>query len=88
MKQIYIITNSGKDEHHRVTKQAVSYLESHGVRCILNREEAEQETIDCALVIGGDGTLILAARELLGRDVPILGVNMGTLGYQIGRAHV
>ena len=81
MKQIYIITNSGKDEHHRVTKQAVSYLESHGVRCILNREEAEQETIDCALVIGGDGTLILAARELLGRDVPILGVNMGTLGY-------
>lgn len=81
MKQIYIITNSGKDEHHRVTKQAVSYLESHGVRCILNREEAEQETINCALVIGGDGTLILAARELLGRDVPILGVNMGTLGY-------
>lgn len=59
MKQVYIITNSGKDEHHKVTQQAAEYLESHGVRCILDREEAEQETIDCALVIGGDGTLSL-----------------------------
>lgn len=81
MKQIYMITNSVKDEHLKVTKQAASYLESHGVHCILDRNEAEHADLDCAIVFGGDGTLILAARELLGQDVPILGVNMGTLGY-------
>lgn len=81
MKQVYINTNNAKDENYKVTKQTVSYLERRGVRCILDGEEARKEQIDCAIVIGGDGTLILAARELLGRDVPILGVNMGTLGY-------
>lgn len=42
---------------------------------------------ECAIVLGGDGTLIQAARDLAGSGIPLLGVNMGTLGYlaQIGR---
>ena len=39
------------------------------------------DDIDCAIVIGGDGSLIEVARMLWKRDVPILGINMGTLGY-------
>ena len=34
-----------------------------------------------ALVLGGDGTLIRAARELEGYNIPLLGINLGTLGY-------
>ena len=34
------------------------------------------------LLIGGDGTLIQAARAVVNRaDLPLLGINMGTLGY-------
>ena len=81
MKQVYVSTNYTKDQHQKVTMEAVNYLESRGVHCILKSEEAKNSSIDCAIVIGGDGTLILTARELLGKNIPILGVNMGTLGY-------
>lgn len=36
---------------------------------------------DCALVLGGDGTLLRAARTLMDSGIPLLGINLGTLGY-------
>ena len=36
---------------------------------------------ECILVLGGDGTLIQAARDTVNRRIPLLGINLGTLGY-------
>lgn len=39
------------------------------------------EGTQCILVLGGDGTLIQAARDTVDRGIPLLGINLGNLGY-------
>lgn len=89
MERFYIVTNDGKDPDHIVTDHVRDVLESAGkICCVSQKDESKRiiketvpEVIDCAIVIGGDGSLIEVARVLHERDVPILGINMGTLGY-------
>lgn len=45
-----------------------------------NPKEVPDDT-QCILVIGGDGTMLQAARDLRYKDIPLLGINQGTLGY-------
>lgn len=50
-----------------------------------NTKRTEEKEIsadtEVAVVLGGDGTMIQAAHDLIARDIPILGVNLGTLGF-------
>jgi NAD+ kinase len=39
------------------------------------------EDTECAITLGGDGTLLQAARMLLGKNVPLFGINLGNLGF-------
>jgi len=89
MKRFFIVTNDGKDTDYKVTNKIKQLLEDAGKSCILCEKDANKkivkdavpDDIDCAIVIGGDGSLIEVARALPGHDIPILGINMGTLGY-------
>ncbi len=81
-KRFLIYTNRQKDKGLTVTEYIRSYLESRGQRVFLNTDEADRrETADCMIVLGGDGTMLRAARETRERNIPIIGVNLGTLGY-------
>lgn len=89
MERFYIITNSSKDKDYRTTKQLKDMLEEKGKTCFLCEKDENgnilkhsvPKHIDCAIALGGDGTLIRAARELRSYAIPLLGVNLGTLGY-------
>jgi NAD+ kinase len=52
-------------------------------QCAVETLEHEElaASVDMIIVLGGDGTMIAAARLLDNRDVPVVGVNYGTLGY-------
>lgn len=105
MEHFYIITNHQKDEAYEVTKKLRDYLEKHGKVCHIQEKKANAqemsdykytnaaqipEDVECALVLGGDGTLIQAARDTLKRKLPLLGINLGTLGFlaEIEKEHM
>ena len=91
MENFYIITNHKKDPDLVFTGNLIEFLTSRGKRCIrvntgtdveMKRLKAQLDPDqDCLLVIGGDGTVLRAAHLVLGSGVPILGINLGTLGY-------
>lgn len=96
MKHFLIYTNQHKDRELRTTEHIRSYLETKGQRvsvriksadwkdkALEENEEADgiPADVDCMLVLGGDGTVLQAARETKALCIPIIGVNLGTLGY-------
>lgn len=93
MKNFLIITNVYKDAGFRLTKKIGDYIRQRGGNCTCHQsigEEAKNaappaeeipEDTECVLVLGGDGTLIRAAAGMVKSGLPIIGVNLGTLGY-------
>lgn len=57
-------------------EQAIPDYEQHG-RAL----DLDHEPVDMILSLGGDGTLLRAARTVIGHGVPLLGVNLGDLGF-------
>ena len=96
MKHFLIYTNKHKDKNLMATERIRSYLQQKGQRVTVlirepeykNRYEGDCEEapdippgVDCMIVLGGDGTVLQAARETKKILIPIIGVNLGTLGY-------
>lgn len=77
MRTFYIYTNQLKDANGEVTEYIRKYLTSHGCIC---KEEADTSA-EGIIVLGGDGTLLRAAGKYLDMQVPLIGVNLGTVGY-------
>lgn len=82
MNRFGIVTNEMKDPQMVVTNRIRQYLEEKGAVCEVRGKAADiLSEMDCILVLGGDGTMLQAAKETAGRNIPLLGINLGTLGY-------
>ncbi len=49
--------------------------------CLVHEGDERRERLDLVLALGGDGTLLRAARLASEHDVPLMGINLGTLGF-------
>lgn len=81
MKHFLIYTNHHKDTDGRVTRQITEYLEDKGQKVTLITDEDIPQDAYCMLVLGGDGTVLQAARDNKTARIPLIGVDLGTLGY-------
>ncbi|MBR5474251.1 MAG: NAD(+)/NADH kinase, partial [Lachnospiraceae bacterium] len=94
MDRFAIITNPIKDRRGEAAAYILQYLNAHGKEGVILKDEPFTSGTDshtnpelipdgteCIIAIGGDGTIIRAARDLIDLQIPLIGVNMGTLGY-------
>lgn len=94
MKRIGIIINTKRCSTEEVLEELLRISEEYGFELFFeNREMASglnrdylpiglfPESVDVVLALGGDGTVLYAARALHGSSVPIMGINLGSLGF-------
>ena len=95
MSRVAIVSKPHKEELARILPQLVAWLKDHGYEAVLDREGGvyckDAEVADRAdlpryspklvIVLGGDGTLLAGARVFASSGTPILGVNLGFLGF-------
>ena len=96
MRHFYLVWNPYKEGTRSMAEEIREWLCRRGCVCGMQTNGGARpaegrykytdssqvpEDTECVLTLGGDGTLIQASRDLAGRQIPMLGINMGNLGY-------
>ena len=89
IERFFIIANRDKDKKQLFSREIEAFLKERGKRCCIAYTDEERQQmrdqlrsgLDCLLVLGGDGTVLEAAHLAAGTGTPILGINLGKLGY-------
>lgn len=94
LQAVGVISKPKKEDIGAVAPKLLDWLKRHGikhvcdqetVRCLQQKDGIPREQIaaqvDLLIVLGGNGTLLAAARLVEKHNIPILGVNLGSLGF-------
>ncbi len=93
MKKIGIICKAGRPEPQEMLRELLPWLRQKGYETFVDADAAAALNMkgyqrneiaslaDVVLVLGGDGTMLSVSRLVAGKGVPILGINLGSLGF-------
>lgn len=95
MKNIGLISNNDKERAIKIAKEVYDFLKNAGMNVLVLKDEllaknysldsVDKKTfkkeIDLMISIGGDGTFLRCARLVFERQIPIMGINLGNLGF-------
>ncbi|HEX4927557.1 MAG TPA: NAD(+)/NADH kinase [Burkholderiales bacterium] len=97
--RIALIGKLGSPEIAASLRELIGLLEKRGCEALVEKETAAElgahgldyaalgSRADLAVVIGGDGTMLAAARNLVRHRVPVIGVNLGRVGFMTDIGH-
>ena len=95
MDRFCIVANRTKDKNFELAEHIKKYLEDRGKTCVIATERTEEDPLlvvrkhlsvipddtELCIVLGGDGTMLQAARSIAYMDIPLIGINLGTMGF-------
>lgn len=90
MKNFLIVARSFSDLHEKYINLIRDYIKAHGGMCILDLDTCSdsseapitvEDDVQCIITVGGDGTVVRVAQNVTNREIPIVGLNCGHLGY-------
>ncbi|MDB2589606.1 NAD(+) kinase [Candidatus Thioglobus sp.] len=77
---IGIITKPNDLVSEGIAEELSSFLQNKGAGVVVTNEQIAEQA-DLIIVVGGDGTLLNTARTFVDNNIPILGINLGRLGF-------
>lgn len=77
-RRILVVSHEGRADAVSAADRVSTDLESHGIEVV---RDGTAEGAELVMVLGGDGTILRAAELARAFDVPLLGVNLGHVGF-------
>lgn len=81
-RKIGLIMNPDKPEAVQMAQVARSFFNSNGIQTVYPQDtSALPADLDLILTFGGDGTFLIGARIAMENEIPLMGINLGTVGF-------